>query len=640
MDPGSSLHRYCRIAAGGAHSLIVTERNDVLAWGSNSHGQVGNGSLEDVLNPTVVVDPGHARYVFAGRSFSLMIDMDGWLWGWGCNEDNILGIPTAIEKQQVPVKLDTGGRRIKHVSGGWKHILAVCEDGQFMSWGNNDYGQLGDGSTRKRREPDVTLLPDGAKAAAVSAGWYHSLVLTETGEVLGAGMGYGGTSRGAGEQFVQVIRAGVSMISAGSTHNLAVTRTGTVLAWGANEHGQVGNGLLDFQAAPTAVCTKQMIVAAGGSHSLCANDAYHVSAWGHGVLPANDSTLDCPARYSVSEPTLLEFPDGAFSIAAGDAHTLIVGPLGQVGAYGSNMSGQIGNNSLIDSGRLVEILSSGTVEVISQEARMAAAMKGPAEEYMLDNKPNESADVTGAVQLALGPRSGALPAIAWRPGRRQISEPGLLHVEKPEGLGIVEQHPAKVYTMTEKRHVRQVESKAEFSDKPNGKRTVYRENGLRAIDQPALEVDVTTEMARKARVGDLHGQRNGIDCRVLGDKCFRFPEYEPSFYKAGGLIAGSTFHRGMCKKTQPRNSSSVVVVMESTGSRPPIKSYQQKQLELQVQEAQAEVVALTKSWENETLKDCDNSYLEPLDSDDEQDATGEPAPKDETTKGDAGKKAK
>mmetsp|Transcript_36121 Transcript_36121/g.84509 ORF Transcript_36121/g.84509 Transcript_36121/m.84509 type:complete len:308 (+) Transcript_36121:69-992(+) len=231
-------------------------------------------------------------------------------------------------------------------------------------------------------------------------------------------------------------------------------------------------------------------------------------------------------------------------------------------------------------------------------------------------------------------------AVAWRPGRRQISEPGLLHVEKPEGLGIVEQHPTKVYTMTEKRHVRQVESKAEFSDKPNGKRTVYRENGLRASDQPALEVDVTTEMARKARVGDLHGQRNGIDCRVLGDKCFRFPEYEPSFYKAGGLIAGSTFHRGMCKKTQPRNSSSVVVVMESTGSRAPIKSYQQKQLELEVQEAQAEVVALTKSWENETLKDCDNSYLEPLDSDDEHDATAEPAPKDETTKGDAGKKAK
>ena len=404
------LHRYCRVAAGGAHSLVVTERCDVLAWGSNSHGQIGNGSLEDVAYPTVVVDPGHARYVFAGRQFSLMIDVDGWLWGWGCNEDNILGIPTAIEKQQVPIKLDTGERRIKHVSGGWKHILAVSEDGEFMSWGSNDYGQLGDGSTRKRLEPALTALPGGAKAAAVSAGWYHSLVLTDTGEVLGAGMGYGATSQGAGQQFVQVVRAGVNMISAGNTHNLAVTRTGTVLAWGANDHGQVGNGLLDFQATPAAVCTKQMIIAAGGSHSLCANDEYEVKAWGHGVMPADDRSIDCPARYSVSEPTALDISDGAFSIAAGEAHTVIVGSLGQVGAYGANMSGQVGNNSLVDVGRLVEILPSGTVEVISQEARMAAAMKGPAEEYMLDNKPEETGNQTQAVQLALGPRVGGAPA--------------------------------------------------------------------------------------------------------------------------------------------------------------------------------------------------------------------------------------
>ena len=408
MDPASSLHRYCRVAAGGAHSLAVTERCDVLAWGSNSHGQVGNGSLEDVLNPTVVVEPGHARYVFAGRHFSLMIDVDGWLWGWGCNEDNVLGIPTAIEKQQTPVKLDTGGRKIKHASGGWKHILAVCEDGQLLSWGDNDYGQLGDGSTHNRREPTITVLPNGAKAAAVSAGWYHSLILTDAGEVLGAGMGYGTSSPGevAAQPLVQVIRAGVSMISAGSTHNLAVTRTGTVLAWGANDHGQVGNGLLDFQAAPTAVCTKQMIIAAGGSHSLCADDEYNVKAWGHGVMPADDRSMDCPARYSVPEPTVLDVADGAFSIAAGDSHTIIVGSLGQVGVYGSNMCGQIGNNSAVDVGRLVEILPSGTVEVISQEARMAAAMKGPAEEYMLDNKPGDKEAETQAVQLALGPRSG------------------------------------------------------------------------------------------------------------------------------------------------------------------------------------------------------------------------------------------
>ncbi|CAE7215920.1 HERC1 [Symbiodinium pilosum] len=239
-------------------------------------------------------------------------------------------------------------------------------------------------------------------------------------------------------------------------------------------------------------------------------------------------------------------------------------------------------------------------------------------------------------------------AVAWRPGRRPISQPGSLHVEKPEGLGIVVQNAPKVYTMTEKRHIRQVESKLEIQDKPWGKRTVYRQNGLRAVDQPALEIDVTTEMARKARVGDLLGRRNCIDCRAGGDKCYRFPEYAPSFYKAGGLIAGSTFHRGMYKKTQPRNSSSVVVIVDSTGSRTPTKSYQDKQVEREVEEAQAEVVALTQSWENQTLKDCVASYREPLDSDEEDAAKNEDSPAKEDAakkaeggkKGSAGKKAR
>ena len=43
----AGLHRFCRVAAGGAHSLLVTERAEVLAWGSNSHGQVGNASVEE-----------------------------------------------------------------------------------------------------------------------------------------------------------------------------------------------------------------------------------------------------------------------------------------------------------------------------------------------------------------------------------------------------------------------------------------------------------------------------------------------------------------------------------------------------------------------------------------------------------------
>ena len=142
--------------------------------------------------------------------------------------------------------------------------------------------------------------------------------------------------------------------------------------------------MLDFQQTPTAVARNQLIIAAGGSQSFCADDVYQVKAWGHGVLPADEYSFDCPARYSVAEPSDLFIPEGAFAIAAGDDHAVIVGPLGQVGCFGANMYGQLGNNSKTDVGRHVVILQAGTVEILSREARLAAVRGTAKEEQMLE----------------------------------------------------------------------------------------------------------------------------------------------------------------------------------------------------------------------------------------------------------------
>eukprot|EP00930_Biecheleria_cincta_P062439 TRINITY_DN47911_c0_g1_i1.p1 TRINITY_DN47911_c0_g1~~TRINITY_DN47911_c0_g1_i1.p1 ORF type:complete len:310 (-),score=47.28 TRINITY_DN47911_c0_g1_i1:78-959(-) len=203
----------------------------------------------------------------------------------------------------------------------------------------------------------------------------------------------------------------------------------------------------------------------------------------------------------------------------------------------------------------------------------------------------------------------------WRPSKRALSEPGVLHLEKPEGRGRVDLPPSKVYSMPERRHIRQVESKEEYHDRPVGLRTVCRDhNGLRAADQPATEIDISAEMSRKVRPLDLDSRRNGIECRSLGDKAYRHPDYESKFYHAGELIVGSGFHRGMHKKTEPRNSTSFTAF---EGERRPTKSYQEKQMEQQAFEAQAEVEELTRKWEASTLKECDEKYVEVSDSEDE-----------------------
>eukprot|EP00435_Cladocopium_sp_Y103_P065193 s832_g27.t1 len=103
-----------------------------------------------------------------------------------------------------------------------------------------------------------------------------------------------------------------------------------------------------------------------------------------------------------------------------------------------------------------------------------------------------------------------------------------------------------------------------------------RDNGIRAADQPAREVDVTVEMQRKARNHELDSKRNGIGCRSLGDKNYRHPEYMSRFFHSGELIVGSG---------------------------PPAKTYMEKQRERAMQEAEAEVENLTLRWEADTLKD-------------------------------------
>lgn len=204
---------------------------------------------------------------------------------------------------------------------------------------------------------------------------------------------------------------------------------------------------------------------------------------------------------------------------------------------------------------------------------------------------------------------------AWRPSRRSLAAPGSDHLEKPEGLRVVEEPERKVYTMRERKHIRCHESKEEYGDLPRGQKIVIRENGLRAHDQPAREVDLIHEMSRKVRPLDLYSQRNGVQCRTLGDKPYRHPEYESGFHAAGNLVVGCGFHRGMHKRTEPRNSTSISLNIDM--NKPPLKSYEEKQHEKMIADSAEEVAELTRNWEKSTLLDCEEAGYVDIDSDDE-----------------------
>jgi hypothetical protein len=194
--------------------------------------------------------------------------------------------------------------------------------------------------------------------------------------------------------------------------------------------------------------------------------------------------------------------------------------------------------------------------------------------------------------------------LAWRPSRKTLDEPGKQHIEKREGKKLVEPQIANVPRRAEKVHIRPHASKEELLDAPQGIARVYSpRSGIERRNLPAFEYPLEDVMTRKRRVNSLADQRNGMPCYTPGDKHYRHPEYQPAFFKEGGLVVGCTFQRGSHARTVARNTTGW---KEFDAERPDAvkrKTYKQVIAEQKLAEQVASVeeltrfISITKDWD-------------------------------------------
>ncbi len=279
----SALRGVVAVSAGGSHSLAVLPDGTVGAWGNNSSKQLGNGSTTHRTTPGRVLDLRGVVAVSAGGSHSLAVREDGTVWAWGNNRSGQLGDGTTVHRSMpVQVKALSG---VVAVSAGMHHSLAVREDGTVWAWGNNDSGQLGDGTITNRSTPVQVSGLSGV--AAVSAGYFHSLAARADGTVWAWGnngsgqLGEGTTTHRSTPVQVSGL-SGVAAVSAGHFHSLATREDGTVWAWGSNQSGQLGDGTTANRSSPVQVggLSGVAAVSAGMQHSLSLRKDGTVWAWG------------------------------------------------------------------------------------------------------------------------------------------------------------------------------------------------------------------------------------------------------------------------------------------------------------------------------------------------------------------------
>jgi alpha-tubulin suppressor-like RCC1 family protein len=350
------------ISAGAAHSAAIRDAG-LLAWGRNNKGQVGLGAANTTANPTptVIAGPPALATVAFSQNASLAVATDGSVWAWGDGANGQLGLGTSTDgtldtaDQHAPVQLPN--TLAVTAARGYRHSMILKADGTVWTFGVNDKGQLGDGTTESRDRP--TLVPGLSDVVAISAGSGFSLALRRDGTLWAWGdnsqgqLGLGVEDAEAHPAPVQV--PGLSDlhdIAAGKDHILAITAQGQLYAWGLNQSGQVGDGTSGadadaFAPKPITLPAPVRAVFANANFSFAILTDGAVYGWGQNFngqlgLGMNDTTeqpAPVLAAVGLVDPVWL---------ALGATHTLAMTRAGSVWSWGWHFMGALGHTALED----------------------------------------------------------------------------------------------------------------------------------------------------------------------------------------------------------------------------------------------------------------------------------------------------
>lgn len=347
------------IAAGGAHTLAIRSNGGALAWGDNFYGQLGDGTSNDRTIPVSVGNLTGVTAVAGGGSHSLALKSDGTVRGWGWNGYGQLGDNTTVSQVNAPPVQATGLTGVAAIAGAdANHSIALKSDGTVWGWGDNLYGQLGDGTTTQRSAP-VQVSPLSG-ATAVAAGTTHTLALKSDGTVWGWGrnangqLGNGATANNQNTPVQMGTFSDITAIAGGYEHSIALKADGTVWAMGYNDFGQLGNATVVGSSSPVQVCASGetspcanflagiVAVAADRAHSMALKNDGTVWAWGQN----GNGEVGDGSTANRTTPVQVGGLTGVVAIAGGDYHSVALKSDGTLWAWGRNADGQLGDGTM------------------------------------------------------------------------------------------------------------------------------------------------------------------------------------------------------------------------------------------------------------------------------------------------------
>ena len=374
----AASHPMSSISAGGSESCGI-ESGQAYCWGDNSTGELGDGSTADSSVPVAVDTSG----VLAGKTLTQIsvgfqdacaLDSAGVAYCWGWNGEGELGDGSTADSS-VPVAVDTSGvlagKTLTQISAGDQVTCAVDSAGAAYCWGDNVWGDLGDGGSENSSSVPVAvdnIYSDlaGKTLTQISAGQQDTCAVDAAGAAYCWGNNYdgalgGGTSASSWGSPVAVDTKGVlagkslTQVSVAFLSACALDSAGAAYCWGWNSEGELGDGSTQQPDPSVAVAVDTSGVLAGkaltqlsaGDQEACALDsagaAYCWGDNGEGGL-GDGSTQNSSVPVAVDTSGVLAGKT-LTQITVGSGHACALDSSGSAYCWGGNNSGELGDDS-------------------------------------------------------------------------------------------------------------------------------------------------------------------------------------------------------------------------------------------------------------------------------------------------------
>lgn len=358
----SNYPRNAHHVVGGGGYAIELRNGEIWAWGNNQFGQLGIGNNLNQESPVrEFTNASNWADINPGESHVLAVKADGTLWAWGRNQFGQLGLGDNIDRN-IPEQIGFDNDWVTIGCGG-NQSFAIKTNGTLWAWGDNSSGQLGYGGTSN---VPLNSTPVQVGTASnwlhVAAGNNFTLALNSSGGMFTWGNdAFGQLGNGTSSAVFTPTQIEVNskwiVIEAGADYAMAIKSNGSLFSWGKNQRGQLGNNSTSNASSPVAISSSLPWIGMSCGQSGSSGNVQHsiglkadgsVWTWGDNTLGALGNTQNTSPI--ISEPTTI-FPlvNNIVAVETGNGVSYIRDASGQVYAAGTDSTGALGNTAPLTS---------------------------------------------------------------------------------------------------------------------------------------------------------------------------------------------------------------------------------------------------------------------------------------------------